>query len=128
MQLNKKLITLCSALLLGACSSQPPVVYSSQPLVNHVEAKSNLVSSQYWTLLDSLSIGDTQIINQQNVIVEAKYLSALGEQCIMLRIPSEIIDKRVVCKMSNEEWKLVPNIVVSNKNSDLFEGDVSNAL
>ncbi|QOL24405.1 hypothetical protein LP316_08475 [Thalassotalea sp. LPB0316] len=123
----KFLSTICTAILISACSSKPPVVYSSQPLVSEIKTEPNVISKQQASVLDGLNIGDSRTVNNYSFVVEAKYLSALGEECMRLSINHSNVNKRIVCKAPLDGWKLVPHIVVEQSPSVLFETEAQYA-
>ncbi len=117
MQKIKIFLTACTALVVSACSNNPPIVTSSLPLVKEVENTSSLLPQAYWQKLDAIQINDSFVVNNNVVIAEARYNSALGEECIRLSVDS---NKRIVCKADAQGWKIVPNIVIDESNVELF--------
>ncbi|WP_153914046.1 hypothetical protein [Shewanella sp. TC10] len=111
---------LFTSIILTGCSSSPPQVKASTPLIDSVASSINTSSipKSLWADLSSKSNGT--IVRHQQFEVEFgyAYFSALGQKCRQLYISSISSDvitpkqKRIACLKKNDlSWWLMPQVV-----------------
>ncbi|WED24143.1 hypothetical protein L3Q72_23215 [Vibrio sp. JC009] len=122
-------VTLIAALI-TACSGAPRQVEADVPLVAQTNKfdDANLVSSQYWNVLDDPSANYLSHPSYQ-IQIGPKYISALGLECRPLKIAlSEVqLDNRVVCVQTHKDnkgktikaWYLTKSILQETQEIDI---------
>lgn len=117
-------------IILTGCSSSPPQVKASTPLIDSVTSSINTSSipESLWADLSSKSNGT--VIRHQQFEVEFgnAYFSALGQKCRQLyisNISSEVIlpkQKRIACLQQTDlSWWLMPQVVDSQGDNYHFD-------
>ncbi|WP_298637092.1 hypothetical protein [uncultured Umboniibacter sp.] len=102
------LIFLLTTLAVG-CSSRPPEVIASRPLVetNWTNGSDELTNPSLESFLDSALAGATFSGEGQQFLVLRRYYSALGSDCIQYAEIGVTSKRSIVCK-DESKWMLYP--------------------
>jgi hypothetical protein len=122
-------ISLASPILfLLGCSSSPPVIEASVPLIQQ-PVKSigkNAIPSELNTIMAEQPQGYSGVYNDVQFTLGKRYFSALGKQCRVIYLIATSTDsvkqQRVVCKETQDsQWSITPQ-VIDSKNSQIGFG------
>ncbi len=128
---------LCFSLILFslvACSSAPPVLTPSKPLVNGKVVKLGvLIPIKYHDFLSRSSLGESKVINGFRVLLGEQFTSALGNSCRVLVVSAEkgqvnllntsqiSHNKRIACELEEDkQWRLIPAIIEQANEKSIF--------
>lgn len=105
MQNILKAIVLCS--LVFGCSSRPPEVHATRPLVdeNQVDGGHNIVDTRQIEFFENAQYGSSITVNGAEYVVLNSYVSALGGQCVQYAlVDSSQLNREIACK-HDRQWK-----------------------
>ncbi|MCL1100418.1 hypothetical protein [Shewanella saliphila] len=110
-------------LILMGCTSSPPVIEASMPLLEQ-PVKSigeNVLPAELNTIISQQPQGYAGVYNDVQFTLGKQYFSALGKQCreVFLNYTTNNSDKqrRIICKDNQSvQWSIIPQVIDSKNN------------
>ena len=102
-------LVFATALLMVGCSSRPPEVFASRPLVEVAPAEDSeqASDSQLLSSLDATNEGGLFTNGDGQYVVITRYFSALGDHCLQYAKIQAISNRNVACH-SEGSWVIYP--------------------
>jgi hypothetical protein len=102
-------LILAVALLMVGCSSRPPEVFASRPLVEVASAEhgERTNDSQLLSSFERSNEGDVFTNGETQYVVISRYFSALGNDCLQYANIQTISNRNLACR-SGDSWVIYP--------------------